>query len=196
MSNHLTCCLTLSLALITSACGSPMKTPDIKQNANPKMRYQITVTIKDAPGPFDSVTASAGYDVDNTRCVPLSPGSGATLAPEKSVPIRLSRTADNVYQGTIYVDLLQDEDYYGLGVCRWKMTTVSANLSVQKLAMSPFLSLQDVLAQKSVTSYFSDRSYASSLTERVDSGNPSRADFGDEADQTFSITVAAKEDFP
>ncbi|WP_395117689.1 hypothetical protein ACFCQI_14090 [Rhodanobacter sp. FW102-FHT14D06] len=196
MPTRLPSALLLSLVLTISACGASMKNPDIKQNPHPTKRYEITVTVDGAPRPFDSVQAAAGYDIANTRCVPLTSGSGATIAPEKSVPIALTRTADNVYKGMVYVDLLQDEDYYGLGVCHWKMTSVSADLNIRRLTMSPFLALDDVLTQKPVTRYFSYRSYASSLSERVDSGHASRADFGDEASQTFSITLAAKEDSP
>ena len=86
LPTHLTSSLILSLALITSACGSSMKTPDIKQNQHPKMRYEIIMTIDGAPGPFDSVTAFVQYKVSNDRCVPLTPISGATLPPEHHLP--------------------------------------------------------------------------------------------------------------
>lgn len=196
MSKCLPYSLALSLALVTSACGSPMKTPDIKHSPNPKMRYEITVSIKDAPGAFDTVQASAAYDVDNPRCVPLSEGSGATLTPEKSVPVALTRSSDNVYRGVVYLDLLHDEDYYDLGVCHWKMTSVSAYLGVGKLTMTPVLPLEDVLSQTPRIQYFSNRSYALSGVQRVDTGNARRTDFEGEADQTFSISLAAKEAFP
>ena len=173
-----------------------MKTPDIKHSPNPKMRYEISVSIKDPPGAFDTVQASADYDVDNPRCVPLSEGSGATLAPEKSVPVALTRSSDNVYTGIVYLDILQDEDYYGLGVCHWKMTSVSAYLGVGKLAMTTVLPLDDVLSQTPRLQYFSNRSYALSGVQRVDTGNVRRTDFEGEAGQTFSVSLVAKEDFP
>ncbi|MQQ99823.1 hypothetical protein [Glaciimonas soli] len=49
-----------------------MNTPDIKQNPHPKMRYEITLTIKDAPGPFDAVTGFMQYDVTNEQCSPYN----------------------------------------------------------------------------------------------------------------------------
>lgn len=188
--------LLLSLALITSACSSPMnKQPDIKLNPHPKMRYEITVTIEDAPGPFDSVQASAGYDVANDRCVPLTPGSGATITPEKSVPVVLSYTGDNVYKGMVYVDLLQDEDYYGLGVCHWKMTAVDVDLRVTKSVVSTSIFLKDLLSQKSNVRYFSNLNFTDTNLEGVDIGNAHREDFKEDANRTFSVKVTAQEDF-
>lgn len=185
----------LALTLITSACGSPMKDPDIKQNPNPKMRYEITVSIKDAPGTFDTVQAFAGYDVDNTRCVPLTPGSGATLAPGKSVPVALTRVAENIYTGTVYLDQLQDEDYYGLGACHWKMTTVDVYLGIKKSTVSTGIFLKELLKQESTVRYFSNLNFTDRKLEGTDTGNAHREDFKEDASRTFSVQVAAKEHF-
>jgi hypothetical protein len=195
MKKRTTATLILSSALITSACGSPMKTPDIQQNPHAKMRYEITVKIDDAPGPFESVQAIAQYDVANDRCVPLTPGSGATIPPDKSVPITLTKSGENTYHGEVYVDLLEDADYYGLGVCHWTMSSVSMYLQHQKLTFPPSISLANIIAQKSETRYFNKRSYAQADTQRVDTGNPNRADFKSEADNTFSVSMSARENF-
>ncbi len=193
MSNRLASSLILSLALITSACGAPMKTPDIKQNPHPKMRYEITVTTHDAPGPFDSVEVSAGYDVDNTQCVPLSPGSGATIAPEKVVPLTLTQVNGDTYTVVVYVDQLQDEDYYGLGVCHWKLTSVDAGLRVKKSIVIAGLTLHELLSQQPVTRYFSNLNFTDDQLRGPDTGNPAREDFEDDAARTFSVTVSSKE---
>lgn len=164
---RLTSSLILSLTLITSACGSPMKTPDIKQNPHPKMRYEITMTIDGAPGPFDSMTAFVQYKVSNDRCVPLQPISGATLAPEDRVPLELARVSDHVYTGHLYVDLLQDEDYYGMGVCHWEVVAATAVLQVGKVAFSPDLLKNEILEQKSATRYFNVHQYADARQGKV-----------------------------
>lgn len=187
--------LALFLILMDTACSDPMKKPNIKQNPSPKMRYEMTVTVDGAPGPFDSIQASAGYDVANDRCVPLTPGIGATIAPQNSVPVPLTHLHGDVYRGAIYLDLLQDEDYYGLGVCHWKMTSVSIDLGIRQATMSSYLSEDAVLAQNSTTRYFSNRSYSSPDSNGVDEGNPKASDFEEEANQTFAVTLTAKEDF-
>ncbi|WP_426702124.1 hypothetical protein ACPPVV_03670 [Rhodanobacter sp. Col0626] len=158
-SKRLLSSLILSLVMITSACGSSMKSPDIKLNPHPKMRYEITMTIQGAPRPFDEISGFVQYKVSNDRCVPLTPISGATLPPEKSVPLELLHVSDNVYKGTIYVDLLQDEAYYGLGVCHWAVVAATASLKLRKVDFSPDLLVDNILKQASETRYFSKKQF-------------------------------------
>ncbi|MHB1057825.1 MAG: hypothetical protein ACYC0F_08085 [Rhodanobacter sp.] len=192
--------LLLSIALTTSACSSSMKTPDIKQNPQPKMRYAITLTIQDAPGPFDSIGGFVQYKVSNGHCVPLTPISGATLPPESRVPISFTRVSDKLYKGVIYTDLMQDEDYYNMGVCHWSVVAVSADLKIKAATLSPAIFHDDIVAQKSVNTYFVNNDYFDTNTangkERVVSGSPNRAYYLP-ASRTdlFSIALAAKEDF-
>ena len=194
--------LAILLALTTTACGQAMKQPDIKLNPHPKMRYEITLTIEDAPGPFDAVEGSAGYQVANDRCVPLQPVSGARHTPRKHVPIALTRVSDKVYKGELYVDLLQDEDYFGLGLCRWSMPFTDFGLRVGNLVFGHSIALEDILASKSVTRYFNNGSYFSEYAKSkkddhplVSSGRANRADFGQDSKNTFSTTLTAKEKF-
>src|ERR1700749_441278 len=92
-----------------SACGVAMNKPDVKLNPQPRMRYEITIKVDNAPGPFDRVEGVIDYRVSNENCVPLTPVTGATVAPEKRVPIVLPHSGGNIYKGEIYADLLQDE---------------------------------------------------------------------------------------
>ena len=201
MLNRVTAVLLLSLTLITSGCGaSPMKTPDIKQNPNPKMRYEITMTIDGAPGPFDAISGFVQYKVANDQCVPLTEGSGATLAPEKSVPINLTRISDKVYKGTFYTDLLQDEDYYGRGVCHWAVVAATTALKVKAADLSPDIFLNDILAQKAVITYFADGGYQDARdgkdTFPTITGSLKKSDYLPESrTDIFTITLAAREDF-
>ncbi|HWX65263.1 MAG TPA: hypothetical protein VNZ27_02440 [Rhodanobacter sp.] len=202
MPTRPTFALILSLALTTSACGSSMKTPDIKQNPHPRMRYEITMTIEGAPGPFDSIGGFVQYKVSNDHCVPLTPISGATLSPEKSVPLELAHVSDSVYKGTIYVDLLQDEDYYGLGVCHWTVVAATASLKVKKVDFSPDLFADSILKQASETRYFSKKQFEAvargELAPPVVSGvlPAEYRNFKPEWQQDmFPVTLSAKEDF-
>jgi len=188
--------LALSLTLTFSACGSPMKTPDIKQNPNPKQRYEITLKIDDAPGAFDSVTAKAGYQVANGRCVPLTPGSGATIVPREYLPLTLTRVGQNIYKATLYLDRFQDEDYYGLGVCHWELMSAGFELKVAGMTFHPAIMLNDIQAGVSPTRYFSKQTYADasapSITPFSDSGNASRQELKDPR-TPFSTQVTAEE---
>lgn len=202
MPTRLTSALLLSLVLITSACSSSMKKPDIKKNPHPRMHYKITMTIDGAPGPFDSVTAFVQYKVANDRCVPLQPISGATLAPEESVPLDLIKVSDKIYTAQFYVDLLQDEDYYGMGVCHWEVVAATAVLQVKKVGFSPDLSKADVLAQKPGTRYFLERDYFDARAGKEnmfpsDPGESSPSAYKAEfQEHLFLVTLVAKESFP
>ena len=189
------------LSFTFSAGAKSMKTPEIKLNAHPKMRYELTLTIEGAPGPFDAVEGFTSYEVANGSCVPLTPFSGATLTPRKNVPIILTRVSDKVYKGELHVDLLVDEDYFGLGLCRWSMSFANFSLDIGNLAFAHSIGLEDILAAKSVTRYFNNLSYASEDAKsqksdhpRVSSGLANRSEFKDPTN-TFSISLSAKEKF-
>jgi hypothetical protein len=195
MTKQLLAGLILSANFITSACGSStMNPPVIKFNPHPTKRYELTVTIKDAPGPFDSMQTIAQYDVTDRFCVPTLPGSGATNPPDKTIPITLTKVGENSYRGEFYADLIQDEAYSEKGMCHWKLTAVSMYLQHNKLTMPPFISWENITAQKPQTTYFSGLSYAEADTERVDTGieddNHLRP-----SDHPFSVTLEAKEHF-
>ena len=193
--------LLLSLALITTACGSPMKTPDIKQNATAKQRYDITLKIDGAPGPFDAMRAYASYRVTNPACVPLTPITGARLEPQETLPLELTKLKDGVYRVTVYADRYEDEDYYGLGVCHWGMDAVGVKLTAGNWDFSTAIFMDDIKSRQDVHRYFSNRAYRESKDGKfpqykdrhlVDSGNAHREDFKEEAADTFSTTLTAE----
>lgn len=184
------------LAFHFNAYGAPMTQPDIKLNSHPRMRYEITVKVDGAPGPFDRIEGVVDYRVANEACVPLTPVTGATVAPEKRVPIKLVPAGDNVYKGELYADLLQDEDYFGKGVCHWSVVAASANLWVKQVDFSAPLFRDDLLKGKQTTRYYSNRSYATTQLDRVDTGEADRAQYQEEAHATFSVTVHAEEAHP
>lgn len=202
MPTRLTSALLLSLALTTSACSASMKTPDIKQNPHPTRRYEITMTIKDAPGPFDSVTGFVQYKVSNDKCVPLQPISGATLAPEYQTSLDLHRVGDNIYQGHLYTDLLQDEDYFDMGVCHWDVVATVADLHVNRVDFSPNVLKNDILDQQSKTKFFTRQDY---VDARAGKDNMFLSDPGESSssayksalqDHLFSVTLASKKKSP
>ena len=186
----------LALAFLTSAYASAMKTPDIKHNPTPKKRYAITLTVDSAPGPFDSITGFVEYKVANDECVPLEPVSGATIAPEEKVPVVFRHEKDGVYIGTIYTDLMQDEDYYGLGVCHWQVVAASALLKNNAVEFSPAIFHKDITAQHAVSTYFVKGDYADNTKPHSAFGTTNRSLFQPESrTDLFTVTLAAKEDF-
>jgi len=192
--------LLLSLAMATTACGSHMNTPDIKQNPHPKMRYEITLTINGAPQGFDSVTGRMQYEVTNEKCAPYDEFIGIYRTPDTQYPpIAFTRVSDHVYTGTVYLDLLQDEDYYDLGVCHWSMNFATAILLINGngVNLGPSMSLDEVASQKSVDIYFPIANLSSGPTPAYgDGGERMSASVAGFMGGPFSITMSSKEVTP
>lgn len=118
----------------------------------------------------------------------------------KSVPLNFVHVSGNVYKATFYIDLLQDEDYYGMGICHWSVVAATAALKVKASDFSPALFLDEILAQKTIFTYFSNVEYANAHNEKdmfpTITGSVKRSDYQPESrTDIFSITLAAKEDF-
>ena len=172
-----------------------MKTPDIKQNPHPTKRYEITIEIKGAPGPFDSVNGFALFQVDNVECAPVEPSAGVHLTPQKSVPLALTRVG-NTYKGTFYGDQLLDENYFGLGVCHWALASAGVNLNVQKVVFSAGLVVNEINAQKPLTTYYANASYHDTKDQGGDTGTIGTPYILQHPTEFFSATLAVKEDTP
>ncbi|RUL66557.1 hypothetical protein EKH79_01655 [Dyella dinghuensis] len=173
-----------------------MNDPDIKQNPHPTMRYDVTITIEGAPGPFDSVDGIMQYEVTNLACVPKTGGPmNAMRIPPKAWPrITFNKVSDNIYKGTAYGDYFKDEDYFGLGVCHWSLIAARAELKVNKLTLVSYLSPEQLFSQQTVPSYFVREDYDDNQHERSSSGETHLTDYLRSRPQSvFSITLTAKE---
>ncbi|NJC39416.1 hypothetical protein GGR60_003991 [Xanthomonas arboricola] len=56
--------------------------PVYRKNPNPTQAYRITMTIEDAPGPFEWISGTAFYQITNHKqCTPIEPiaGCGTSL---------------------------------------------------------------------------------------------------------------------
>lgn len=149
----------LLLAFFLSGCSSAVdQQPNIKLNPHPKQRYELIVTV-DAPGAWDKVTASAAYEVSNEECVPKAPLTGGRNVPNTVRLFELTRVDDKTYRGYFYRDLLQDEDYFGIGTCHWDITSVGPDFVVHGRSFSPDAGLSDMLSGKPYIAYFKIRDY-------------------------------------
>ncbi|KIS38754.1 hypothetical protein GT799_18795 [Stenotrophomonas maltophilia] len=100
-----------------------------KLNPSPQQGYELVLTLKDAPGPFAMVEGVAQYDASNyAACGRIVPATGTAGRITSQEPIALRQVGENEYRGTFYLDRMQDEDYYGRGVCHWTLTGVGAML--------------------------------------------------------------------
>lgn len=182
-------------AIHLNAYGANMTQPDIKQNPAPKMRYEITAAIDGAPGPFDRIHGIADYRVTNELCVPPTPVMGARIVPEKRADIEFRHDHDNIYRATVYLDLLQDEDYFGKGTCHWALMAAGIELTHATVTFSASLFHDDILAGNAIPRYFAEGSYTKAQTVRIDTGIADRSQFHG-AGRLFSVTMKAEERKP
>ena len=68
--------------------------------------------------------------------------------------IALIRAGESTYKGHIFLDWPIDQDYYGLGVCKWEITGVNAILARgNELTQTPRLTRTEVTSQSRKVSY-------------------------------------------
>lgn len=192
--------LFLLSALALPACGQSMKKqPDVHLKPNPKLRYEIMLVIDKAPGPFDSVVGHANFETD-TDCVPEAPITAANYGSKyplgHSVPVQLQPTGTRSYQGTIFMDWPEDEDYFGLGVCRWRFESFSAVMKVGEVRFGAEILAKDVVAQQSTTEYYARGHYGKDSIRDFHVGGSRLDQFAPGfRENVFSTTLTAKEHF-
>lgn len=174
-----------------------------KVNPQPRRAYRITLTLKDAPGAFALVEGRAQYDITNeNECGHINPAAGVAERITSNEPFALTKVSDTEYEGTVYLDLMQDEDYYGRGVCHWGLTEARALLratgDASETEFVPKLDAQKIAAGQATTLYFwKDRYPRSEMDNYGDFGRADRGEFKAELQKDlFSITLASKEVLP
>ncbi len=171
-----------------------------KLNPSPRKAFEVTVKLDKAPGAFGAVNGSAQYDVTNDKeCGRIHPDTGVGQRITSNEPFALKKVSDQEYRGTIYLDLMQDEDYYGRGVCHWELSGTRVSLKATGAAAEteflPFLESKDMVSGKPATLYFWKGGYPREDIENyADMGLASASDFKPELrDQLFTVTLVAKE---
>ena len=144
----------------------PGAKPPVPRRNPAAIAYELTLTVAHAPGPLAFVSAGMSYDVVDPRCLPRLGGmSGTRVTAEQSVPVKLERIGPDTYRGVVYDDLFVDEDYYGLGLCRWRLTGVGFVLRATgadgETRFLESVSHDDIVAGKTQRSYFEKRFYPS-----------------------------------
>jgi hypothetical protein len=177
--------------------------PDFKQNPQPKQVYQLTMTIADAPGPFASVEGFMQFDVSTRECLPPSSENGGHLwpLPTHNIPIIWTRVSDTEYTGLVYIDGMIDEDYYGLGVCRWKLIQARADMKASQLKgetrFMPNIHPDKLQAQQPEITYLVKTSYVRDpdtiLENPVSFGQTDRLKMSHlRDDEMFTVTLTPK----
>jgi hypothetical protein len=200
MQKRLISSLLLPFVLITTACSSPMKTPDIKQNPNPKQHYEITMKVDGAPKGFDSAIGSMQYVVKNSdACVAPDPVSGHHSNLAQFLPFEIKKVDEHTYKGTVVTDYFLDADYYGLGVCQWVMSSAMAVFKVNgnNIDLRPSILNEDLVAEKSVDVYFPIADLAGGEGPKYGDGGQPLSEISPQIrNAVFHITLSSRKETP
>ena len=180
----------------------PLDIPDqgvAKHNPNPRQGYRIRMTIHDAPGPFGIVRGYAQYDVANKdACGQINGMTGTASRMTRLEPFTLTKQSETEYEGVVYADLMQDDDYYGRGVCHWELVMARVALQAGQpsdTAFLPTLDTPDIVAEVSLTTYFWKKRYPSVPgIPNYGSYGGSRDQYQNRADEELFHIVLASED--
>lgn len=180
--------------LSLTACSRTMDDSDIKQNPHPEQAYEITVTIRDAPGPFEAARGDMRFQVANSDCVPRDPVSGGQNIPSGHAAVTLNQTGPGIYRGTVYLDMLQDSNYFGLGTCRWRFDAFVATFSAYGVLFEGEILGDQIRAEASTTQYVAKELFRRSDVPDLRVGAVPTSDYvRAHHEKFFSITLTARE---
>jgi len=147
-------------------------------NPNPTAGYRIRLNINNAPGPFKIVKLGGQFDVRNkNECGTINRFTGTAGRITSSERLPLTRISDSEYEAVLELDRMQDEDYFGRGVCHWELIRAYAVLiaadEVKDTSFAVSLPVHDLLDGGAVTRFFVHAHYP--RVEEVD-GYPARGE--------------------
>ncbi|UWU55505.1 hypothetical protein NDR96_10980 [Stenotrophomonas maltophilia] len=172
-----------------------------KLNPSPRKAYELVLRLKDAPGDFAVVEGVAQYDVTNEdQCGHIEPATGTAARITSQEPVELRKVADGEYRGTVYIDRMLDEDYYGRGVCKWEFTGAGAMLKATgaegETRFLTFVEAKPLTEGSAHTLYYPDAAYprAPLAANYPATGKTNPADYVAELQgKLFTMSLSASE---
>ena len=199
--------------LSLNACGGSEKSMSIQEqtearfqlNPHPKQAYRLRIKINDAPGPLVSMNDTYIRYMARDCSYVINHIEGVTSHPRKYVDIPLRQVGKNEYEASFYFDAVQDEDYFGEGVCHWKPDgfggTFKATGKEEETGFTISDVMRNLLEKKTLTKYYWKWSYPY-FTREDGSISPDFVNFGitspelysaEEHKEMFTITVTLEE---
>ncbi|MEQ7783826.1 hypothetical protein [Xanthomonas hortorum] len=184
----------------TTADGDPI----YEKNPHPTRAYRITMTIEDAPGPFEWISGTAFYQMTNhQKCTPMDSFAGVwNKSKEDGIPIHFQKINAATYVATIYADGMVDADYYGKGVCLFELSGVGISLRAtgkeEETRFQPALFKNEIYSSAPKITYFWKERYPKAGMDNFPDGGESKVDgFNDNArNNIFKVTVTTEKVIP
>ena len=199
--------------LSLNACGGSEKSMSIQEqtearfqlNPHPKQAYRLRIKINDAPGPLVSMNDTYIRYMARDCSYVINHIEGVTSHPRKYVDIPLRQVGKDEYEASFYFDAVQDEDYFGEGVCHWKPDgfggTFKATGKEEETGFTISDVMRNLLEKKTLTKYYWKWSYRY-FTREDGSISPDFVNFGitspelysaEEHKEMFTITITLEE---
>ena len=117
------------------------------QNPNPKERYELNISMPDAPDNLIMTHAFAYYWSDCEIIVNKRAGANAKL--KETIPIPFEKTGEHTYRAVAYNDAILSERYSDAGPeCKWNMHFIVVRLqaepNLEKIIYEAISSPEDV----------------------------------------------------
>lgn len=147
-----------------SAAAHAAEHEHFAKNPEPRVGYRVRLRVENAPGSFEIVRMGGQYDVRNeSRCGRINPMTDTPGRMTSMERMPFARVSGNEYESVIYLDEMQDEDYYGRGICNWELSlayaVVIAKDERRDTGFAIRLSAHDLMSGGSVTRYYPYASY-------------------------------------
>lgn len=182
--------------------GAPAAVPDITPSPNPapKQAYVLTLRFAGLPGSLADIAATADFEVENRECVPYDytrAVGGVRLPPRHSVPLQLQRLDDHTYSAVVHEDALRDEDYYGLGVCRWALNSATVHFHSAVTHFVGGIDADRLVAEAEVLDHYLIRDFTQKPTPmEVVYGEESAGFYQASAGPQFTLSIASRKEIP
>nr|WP_314270594.1 hypothetical protein [uncultured Kingella sp.] len=123
------------------------KNPNPNPNPNPKERYELNISMPDAPDNLIMTHAFAYYWSDCEIIVNKRAGANAKL--KETIPIPFEKTGEHTYRAVAYNDAILSERYSDAGPeCKWNMHFIVVRLqaepNLEKIIYEAISSPEDV----------------------------------------------------
>ena len=167
--------------------------------------YRLKIKINDAPGPLKFMgDMTIRYMARNCSYI-INHFEGVSVEPTKRINTPIREIGRDEYETVFYFDAVQDEDYFGEGVCRWQPdgfgVSLKATGSPEETAFNVSDVMRNILEKKTLTNYYWKWAYPYSrkedgtlYTDSVDFGIDSPEIYSAEQHkEMFTITVTLEE---
>jgi len=144
-----------------SAChpdvSKALRPIDVKANPAAHGGNTISYRFSGLPAAVRLSGAELHFEVGTRECVPMDYGralGGVRLPPRYALPAPAWLSPDGALVVEVPEDALIDEDYFGLGKCRWVLQSVSLPFASENARFVASVSADQILAGKDLVFHY------------------------------------------